>query len=31
LSIDLEAAQAARLTFSSKLLRSAAIVSPRRP
>jgi YfiR/HmsC-like len=28
LSIDLEAAQAARLTFSSKLLRSAAIVSP---
>jgi len=31
LSIDLEAAQAARLTFSSKLLRSAAIVSPKRP
>jgi hypothetical protein len=28
LSIDLEAAQAARLTFSSKLLRSAAIVPP---
>jgi YfiR/HmsC-like len=28
LSIDLEAAQAARLTFSSKLLRSAEIVSP---
>ena len=28
LSVDLEAAQAARLTFSSKLLRSAAIVSP---
>jgi uncharacterized protein DUF4154 len=30
LSIDLEAAQTARLMFSSKLLRSAAIVSPRR-
>jgi len=28
LSIDLEAAQAARLTFSSKLLRSAQIVPP---
>jgi YfiR/HmsC-like len=28
LSIDLEAAQAARLTFSSKLLRSAAITQP---
>jgi hypothetical protein len=28
LSVDLEAAQAARLTFSSKLLRSAAIVPP---
>lgn len=28
LSIDLEAAQAARLTFSSKLLRSAGIVPP---
>jgi hypothetical protein len=28
LSIDLEAAQAARLTFSSKLLRSAAITPP---
>jgi hypothetical protein len=28
LSIDLEAAQAARLTFSSKLLRSAVIVPP---
>jgi uncharacterized protein DUF4154 len=28
LSIDLEAAQAARLTFSSKLLRSAEIVPP---
>jgi YfiR/HmsC-like len=28
LSIDLEAAQAARLTFSSKLLRSAEIVTP---
>jgi hypothetical protein len=28
LSIDLEAAQAARLTFSSKLLRSAAIIPP---
>lgn len=28
LSIDLEAAQAARLTFSSKLLRSAEIVQP---
>ncbi|MFL5403964.1 MAG: YfiR family protein [Gemmatimonadales bacterium] len=28
LSIDLEAAQAARLTFSSKLLRSAEIVAP---
>lgn len=31
LSIDLEAAQATRLTFSSKLLRSAAIVPSRRP
>jgi len=28
LSVDLEAAQAARLTFSSKLLRSAGIVPP---
>lgn len=28
LSVDLEAAQGARLTFSSKLLRSAAIVPP---
>src|SRR4051812_7628769 len=28
LSVDLEAAQAARLTFSSKLLRSAEIVTP---
>ena len=28
LSIDLEAAQAAKLTFSSKLLRSAQIVPP---
>jgi len=31
LSIDLEAAQATRLTFSSKLLRSAAIVPSQRP
>jgi YfiR/HmsC-like len=31
LSVDLEAAHAARLTFSSKLLRSAEIVSPARP
>jgi hypothetical protein len=30
LSVDLEAAQAAKLTFSSKLLRSAEIVSPTR-
>lgn len=31
LSIDLEAAQATRLTFSSKLLRSAAIVPSQQP